>query len=333
MHPFKPLSRLAAWFSERLSRKTRLLIMTFLLVISLGIAFAGYKINDYFENNPKACVLCHVHDNAQQAWQRSRHSVVNCHQCHHSSKKEQVEQMVKFVFLGQKTVSPRHGKVIVPWKLCITCHWERNARYASAPLVNRSRYHAKHVFMEQIECSKCHGYVTHQFIPEERFCNKCHKGREVHGTGMETLACLNCHTDRTVDLKPGRKKCLFCHGDESIRKELIADATIDVKYFQPSPDIIKKAIKIDVPEDAPMQFYCYECHKPHKKVRPEWSDCLTRCHNDQLYVGKHEIHVKTMEMKCTDCHKPHKWRVTEAQAKKDCIKCHEYRDPKKFIGS
>ncbi|MBT9171465.1 MAG: hypothetical protein DDT18_01841 [Actinobacteria bacterium] len=34
-----------------------------------------------------------------------------------------------------------------------------------------------------------------------------------------------------------------------------------------------------------------------------------------------------------DCHKPHGWRVTEAQARKDCVKCHEYKDPKKFIGS
>jgi Cytochrome c7 and related cytochrome c len=114
---------------------------------------------------------------------------------------------------------------------------------------------------------------------------------------------------------------------------LSSDNTIDVKHFQPSQDVINKATKINVPSDAPMQFYCYECHKPHTKVRPDWGDCLIRCHSDQLRVGKHETHVKTMGMKCTECHQPHVWRVSEAQAKKLCTKCHEYRSPNKFIGS
>ena len=154
----------------------------------------------------------------------------------------------------------------------------------------------------------------------------------VHGTGMEKLPCLNCHTDRTRDLKPGRKKCLFCHGDESVRKELIADGTIDVKVFQPSPATIKKAIKIKVPADAPMQFNCYECHKPHEAVRPDWGNCLN-CHVNIPNVGKHGLHVKSMGMKCKECHKPHSWRVTNESAKKDCVKCHEYKEPKKFINS
>ncbi|MEK6672575.1 MAG: cytochrome c3 family protein [Nitrospirota bacterium] len=331
MNPFRFFSKLTAWYSEKVPLKVKLLIVIFLLLFVVAMAFAGYKINDYFENDPNACMLCHVHDYAQQAWIKSKHNAVNCHECHHSSKKEQVEQMFKFAFLGQKAVPPRHGKVIVPWKLCITCHWEKKDKYPNAPLVNKSQFHAKHVFMEQIECSKCHGYVTHQFPTEERFCAKCHSGKEVHGTGMENLACLNCHTDRTKDLKPGRKKCLFCHGDKSIRDELIADGTIDVKRFQPSPDVIKKAKKIEVPDDAPMKIDCYQCHKPHTKVRPDHTDCL-RCHPNELNVGRHSMHVKDLGMKCMDCHKPHRWKVAKEQAKKDCVKCHEYKDPDKFIG-
>ena len=213
----------------------------------------------------------------------------------------------------------------------MSCHWEDNPKYPQAAKINRSRYHAKHVFIEKIECTKCHGYVAHKFLPEERFCMQCHPNMEVHGTGMEQLACINCHTDRTVDLRPGRKKCLFCHGDQSIRNELIADGTIDVKYFQPTPEIIRKATKVIIPANAPMQFNCYECHKPHKKIRPDWGDCLKRCHSDQLAVGKHELHVKGMNMKCTDCHKPQTWRVTESLAKKECIKCHGYKSPKEFL--
>ncbi|MDP2277263.1 MAG: hypothetical protein Q8K51_03475 [Nitrospirota bacterium] len=331
-NPFKLLDKLIKWYSEKFSRRAKIITAIAVLFILIGMGFVGYKINDYFEHDPAACMFCHVHDDANKAWAKSKHNIVNCHECHHATKREQVFQLYRFAVLGQKTVEPRHGKIIVPWKLCVNCHWETNEKYPDAQKINRSRYHAKHMFTEQIECSKCHGYKTHQFLPEERFCISCHKDKLVHGTGMEKLPCLNCHTDLTKDLKPGRKKCLFCHGDESIRKELIADGTIDVKFFQPSPATIKKAIKIKAPADAPMQFHCFECHKPHESVRPDWGNCLTRCHSDQLQVGRHELHVKTLSMKCADCHKPHLWRVSEAQAKKDCVKCHEYKEPKKFIG-
>ena len=331
-NPFRLLNKGLTWFNDRISTRAKIILALCVLFFFAGMGLVAYKINDYFENDPNACMMCHVHDAANKAWSVSEHRTVNCHECHHSTKKEQVIQMYKFAVLGQKTVSPRHGAIIVAWKVCIQCHWEKNNKYPTAPIVNRSRYHAKHVFIEQIECSKCHGYITHRFLPDERFCVKCHANRQVHGMGMEKLACLNCHTDRTVDLKPGRKKCLFCHGDEKVRKELIADGTIDVKYFQPTKATIAKAQKIDVPNDAPMQFDCYVCHKPHAKVKPDMSDCL-KCHKIQPNVGKHDLHIKMMNMKCMDCHKPHVWRISAAQAKKDCVKCHEYRDPKRFIAS
>ncbi len=330
-NPFKLFDKIFNWYVEGVSRKAKIIVSLFVLFFLVGIGFAGYKINHYFEYNPVACTICHVHDHAQKLWEESAHRVVRCKECHHSTKKEQVLQLYRFVFLGHKTVEPRHGKIIVPSKLCMGCHWEGRDDFPTAHKVNRSRYHAIHVFREKIECTRCHGYTAHKFLPEERFCMQCHPNMEVHGIGMEKLACINCHTDRTEDLRPGRKKCLFCHGDQSIRDELIADGTIDVKYFQPGPDIIRKATKVHIPADAPMQFYCYECHRPHKKIRPDWGDCLKRCHSNQLEVGQHEVHVKGMNMKCTDCHKPHSWKVTESQAKKECIKCHEYKSPRQFI--
>jgi hypothetical protein len=252
-----------------------------------------------------------------------------------------MRQLYNFVVLGHNKVSPRHGEVIVSWKTCFSCHWDKNEKYPNAPNISRSRYHAKHVFIEKIECTKCHGYRTHKFSLEERYCVVCHQDKEVreHGMGtkfaecgpMAALPCLNCHTDRTKDLLPGRKKCLFCHGGEEVRKELIAGATIDVKNYLPSQETIRKSIKINVPKDAPMQFLCYECHNPHKKLKLDSADCLTKCHSTVPRIGKHDLHINGMHLKCLDCHKKHVWRVTEEQAKKDCVKCHEYKDPKKFL--
>jgi hypothetical protein len=227
-------------------------------------------------------------------------------------------------------VPDRHGKVIVPWKYCVQCHWEQDERYPEAPPINQSRGHAKHYFIEQIECSQCHGYKVHEFAPEERFCLQCHEGTEVHGTGMETLACLNCHTDKTANLRPDREKCLFCHGSDADREKLVEEAWVDVRFFQPEQEVIDKAIKIEVPEDAPMQFFCYECHKPHDQVRPDWGHC-TDCHRNIAAVGKHGLHISSMGLGCESCHRPHSWRVTKEQAKETCTQCHAYRSPESYL--
>ena len=329
-NPFSVFKRIGAWFSTGISKSARIIIISVLLIFSVGTLYTAYKVNDYFENNPKACSVCHVHDIANKAWGTSVHNGINCHECHHSTKIDQMRQLYNFVVLGHNKVSPRHGEVIVPLKTCFSCHWEKNAKFPNAPNISRSRYHAKHVFIERIECTKCHGYRTHQFSLEERYCLTCHKGKEVHGTGMEKLACLNCHTDRTANLRPGPGKCLFCHGSEKYRKELLAGGTLDVTHFQPDERVINRAVKIKRPEGAPMQFNCYECHKPHKSARPDWGDCFS-CHKNIMDVGKHKTHVTDMNMKCSQCHIPHVWRVSPEQAKKDCVKCHEYKDPKDFL--
>ncbi len=320
------------WIKTGMPLKGKIIIAVLLLVMTTGGGVVAFKFYDFTQNNPKFCVSCHLMQPAFNAWAVSEHKGLSCHDCHHLTIPEQNKLLVSFVLHRPSSVPNRHGKVIVTWRVCIQCHWERNEKFKDAKLINSSRMHAKHVFMEQIECVKCHGYITHKFTAEERFCTKCHEGKVVHGTGMEGLACLNCHTDRTKDLRPGRNKCLFCHGSEKIRQEMIAAGTLDVTHYKPDQKTIDRAIKINVPDDAPMQFYCYECHKPHKSARPDWGNCLS-CHQNILNVGKHKTHVQDMGMKCKQCHKPHVWRVTPEQAKKDCVSCHEYRDPKRFIGS
>jgi len=318
---------------EPLSLKAKVLIVSLVLVIVGGGGFVSYKFYDFTQNNPKFCVGCHLMQEAYDSWAKSEHKKLNCHDCHHLTIPEQNQLLISFVMHRPNRVPERHGKVIVASHTCDSCHTSEKA-----PRINKSLFHAKHVYMEQLECTMCHGEVKadksglHHFLPTEKFCLKCHPGKAVHGEGMGGLACLNCHTDRTKDLRPGRKKCLYCHsGDEAVRKELREDATMDVRYFAPDSATIRKATKIVFDDKAPMQFYCYECHKPHTqgKVRPTSAHCLG-CHANIPKVGKHKVHL-AMDMQCKDCHKPHLWRVTEASAKKDCTQCHEYRNPKAFL--
>jgi cytochrome c nitrite reductase small subunit len=337
--------RLIGWMQEKaakvverlkqpISLKAKILILTGVVVVLGGSGYTGYRVYDYTQNNPNFCVGCHLMQQAYQTWDKSEHKRINCHECHHLSVKELNGLLISFVFKRPTSVPERHKEhVIVSQKQCNQCHTEGNAIR-----INRSLFHAKHVYMEQIECTQCHGDVKtdksglHKFLPTEKFCTKCHPEKQVHGEGMGGLACLNCHTDRTKDLKPGRLKCLYCHSsDDSIRKQLKDDATLDVRFFAPDAATIRKAKKIVFDKTAPMQFYCYECHKPHEagKVRPHNADCL-RCHTGVPKIGKHGIHLG-MDMKCQDCHKQHVWIVTEASAKKDCVSCHEYRSPKAFF--
>jgi len=323
-----------AQLKEPLSLKAKLLITGLILVIMLGGGFVSYKFYDFTQNNPKFCVGCHLMQPAYDSWAQSEHKQLNCHDCHHLSIAEQNQLLVSFVMKRPTSVPERHkDHVIVSQKYCDQCHTEGKAKR-----INKSLFHAKHVYMEQLECTQCHGEVKadksglHHFLPTEKFCQKCHPAKAVHGEGMGGLACLNCHTDRTKDLRPGRLKCLYCHStDQNIRKQLIADATMDVRFFAPDAATIRKATKIVFDEKAPMQFYCYECHKPHTpgKVKPKSEECL-RCHAGVPKLGKHKVHLNN-DMQCKDCHKPHVWRVTESSAKKACTACHEYRSPKAFI--
>jgi hypothetical protein len=325
-------SQVAKRLEEPISLKAKLLIIALITFIVAGGGYVAYRFYDFTQNNPKFCVGCHLMQPAFDTWAQSEHKDLNCHDCHHLSVPEMNDLLISFVLHRPNVVPERHGKVIVGKKYCNQCHTEGKAKR-----INRSLFHAKHVYMEQIECTECHGDVKpdksglHRFLPTEKFCTKCHTDKVVHGEGMGGLACINCHTDRTQDLKPGRKKCLYCHSaDDSIRKELIEDGSMDVRFFKPDAAMIKKATKIRYTETSPMQFFCYECHKPHTagKVRPKTADCL-RCHAGTPKVGKHKVHLN-MDMQCKDCHKPHVWKVTEESAKKDCVACHEYKSPRSF---
>jgi len=267
------------WLKEGVSLKGKIIIAAVLLCLMVGGGIVAYKFYDFTQNNPKFCVSCHLMQPAYDAWAESVHKDINCHDCHHLTIPEQNQLLVTFVLDRPTSVPDRHGKVIVPSEYCIKCHWEQDERYPDTPQINDSTLHAKHFFKEKIACAKCHGYIVHQFTPEESLCLTCHNGKKVVGAGMGKLACLNCHTDRTKDLRPDPEKCLFCHGGKNIREELIGGNTLDVTHYQPDEATIKKATKIRRPDNAPMQFDCVVCHKPHEAARPDWSNCLD-CHKN-----------------------------------------------------
>lgn len=307
------------------------LIIIILLLIP-GVSIGALGIYEYTRNSHNFCFGCHTINSTGDKKHMSMHENLKCFQCHEFSLLGQNKLFISSILNKTKEVPVGHGKINESWGFCESCHLRSTEKEKDAAKINRSPFHARHVFGEQIDCSDCHGCAAQKFLPEEKFCIKCHQGKTVHGMGMEELACLNCHTDRTLDLKSDRGKCLFCHGESVVRRALLSNKTLDVKYFQPSEEIINRAIKINEPPSAPMQFNCQECHKLHDVGQRDWGRCLD-CHRIIPEVGKHKLHINVVGMECKQCHKPHVWRVTRESARKDCIKCHGYRSPDQFIAS
>jgi hypothetical protein len=151
--------------------------------------------------------------------------------------------------------------------------------------------------------------------------------------GMESLACLACHTDKTEDIRPNREKCLTCHGDTETRAKIaLAPKSVDTKHFTPDPEVVQKASAngMKFPEGAPMEYECHICHKPHTKVKPDQSHCFS-CHREISKVGKHDLHINNVGMECITCHHPHSWKVSKTSAQETCTMCHDYKDPDSFL--
>lgn len=76
---------------------------------------------------------------------------------------------------------------------------------------------------------------------------------------------------------PDRERCLSCH---------------------------RKSPRTSFPAKVPMaRLNCYECHKPHTRIKPTEEECL-RCHTREVLAEK-QAH-KT-EKRCIQCHLPHRW--------------------------
>ncbi len=271
-----------------------LVIVLIIAVVIMGVA-NGYKYYNFTQNNPKFCELCHLMKESYISWQKSSHNDIDCQTCHSMSLISQNRLLLSYIFAGGKSaISQEHGRE-KPWKSCNICHIESVKQ--GAVTMRKSYGHARHVFMEKIECNKCHTSQMHNFLPDEKNCLTCHTDKGVHGMGMESFACLSCHVYAEVTAMPTKQKCLNCH------KEIPQKGTMS---------------GID----------CQKCHKPHSKIKPSANDCLINCHTNQHDIGRHDRHSA---ISCLVCHQAHSWKVGRELARRLCIKCHEYKEPETFI--
>ena len=295
-NPRTPSSPMRAW----------ILVAATLLAVALASAIL-YRTYNFAQHTPGLCKSCHLMQTAYDTWSHSEHKDIECHDCHRASIADQNRYLLTMLFKRPKEVPARHGRVIVPRTICLQCHWEGDPKVTK---VNASAGHSLHAFTHDIQCTSCHGLELHRFLPDSKVCARCHE-QTVRARGMENHECQLCHvwkaqpaSSESRGLMPTRATCLSCH--QAFKPEIF-------------------------PARAPMEFECSRCHQPHERPLPSAKDCL-KCHVAVTRVGKHETH-RAAGLACTDCHRPHQWRISEAQARVDCARCHEYRSPASFVAA
>lgn len=286
-------------FIDKFFSEHRKGIIILLLLVSLIGAAAGHKYYRYTQDDPQFCSTCHMMTETYKSWRTGKHWDVKCQTCHQMTIVEQNRLLVAYVARG--ATSPQrqvHGRQ-KPWSVCKQCHVDDVSQGAIS--LRLSYGHARHVFMENLGCENCHWSNSHDFHPDGRACSKCHTEKLVHGLGMQGLSCLKCHSyGEESPAMISMDRCVECH--------------------------------MKIPKDGPMaRFKCFDCHKPHGKIKLEDKDCLGECHGNEARVGQHGLHMKETELGCLDCHKAHGWIIGKKQSPGLCDRCHVLKDPNTFI--
>lgn len=282
---------------EALVEHVKGFVLAAIVIIFVLGAIVGYRYYTYTQNDPQFCASCHLMKEAYTEWEKGKHRDVVCQKCHQLSIFEKNQLLVAYVVKGHEPLSQTHGRE-KPWKACRQCHMDNISQ--GSVTMSKSYGHARHVFMQRVECKTCHKGSLHYFRPNEDACQGCHKEKGVHGIGMEAFSCLKCHSfsEKTPSMIP-KGRCTKCH--------------------------------TSMPKSGVMsELLCHQCHKPHGTIMPTSATCTAECHKNEVAVGQHGLHMGK-GLDCMYCHKPHTWVVGPEGARAICSKCHPYKDPKLFI--
>jgi len=273
----KFLENLFEKLDRGLSPREKTILVSILLVICIVGIVLAVRYYTYIQKNPGFCSSCHLMEEAYTAWKLSGHRHIVCQDCHQLGIIEQNSLLIKFVFTTDRKTPEPHG-LATPWTTCNKCHWDEASQGATH--ITKSTGHARHISIEKLECRDCHQRTVHSFRPDKNACLRCHKDWKIHGVGMEEVSCMTCHpfaAKKPGGFIPDRERCLSCH---------------------------RSSTRTSFPAKVPMaRLNCYECHRPHTRLKPVDDDCL-RCHTREVLIIK-DVHRSVG--RCISCHRPHRW--------------------------
>ena len=303
-------NRIVVAMGARLARHWRAALVVSVVLLGAG-SVAGFKAYHFIEHDNRLCLGCHLMDDPWKRFANSAHSKIECHDCHKSTRIEQMQQLYETVFHNPTKVK-KHA--VVPNTVCVACHENGDStrwRQVAATAGHRLHMQSRDTALRGIQCITCHGTTElHAFASVEQTCARagCHTDQHIRLGRMGDLQiyCSTCHnfmvrsTAVAMDslgraLSPQAQQCLSCHAMQARlgRMEIAAD---------------------------PHKGECGMCHDPHKQATAKAA--VKSCTSGSCHLG-----VDTVAFhrgiphpdQCAACHAAHSFRVEGT----NCTRCHQ----------
>jgi hypothetical protein len=293
---------------RRLSTGWKVAVAATVTVVFVAGSVGAYKGYNYMEHDNRFCTTCHLMDDAFERFNRSAHARVGCHDCHHSTRMDQMYQLYATIF-KRPTAVQKHAHV--ENRYCENCHVRGDPerwRIVSQTAGHRLHMESRDTALAGIMCVDCHTRSLHDFVAADSTCGQrgCHTNTGIRLGRMASLDiyCSTCHNfmaeapgirldSAGSPLTPATQQCLVCH------------------------EMRERLGHMEIALD-PHGGTCGSCHNPHTQETSRLIDCASAaCHVAWSEVAFHRG-IPNPE-RCINCHLPHSWKVEGA----NCTRCHQ----------
>lgn len=281
-------------FFDFLYTYKRTLTRVFIVFAVIFIAFNGlFFVSAYY---PKSCIVCHYMDPFYEQWKTSRHSGVNCLECHDF--KPLFITVTTIKYLTNTYDRKPHAKVDNAACMAQGCHLsriEKPEEYLGGTIIFNHKEHVTKLKRgESLRCTSCHYQIVQgeHISVDNRVCFLCHfKGMR---GGQAIGGCPSCHgTPKQVVEREG-----FYFSHDSYLKIGVECKECHINVATGSGEVTKgKCFECHVGRDRE-KYDRLALHKIH--VTDGGFECL-QCH-DEIKHGEMEL-VQVFEVKCDTCHK------------------------------
>jgi len=275
----------------------------------VGIVIVIANSISALSSQPSFCGLCHGHE--YNAWQKSKHSKLNCNFCHRRpdtiSFIGQRLDVVRMVVLSPSVLLNRQPVVAkVPSVACRSCHADTNKT-----VVNKNiRINHTAIVKANYACTECHSTVVHgKAVPNPRI-SSMDKCVGCHAAGRPGADCKICHVENVGQIDRTFKGPWQITHSKEWRK---LHGMGDVKSCQ-------------VCHSSDFCLMCHSVTMPHP-------DSWLNIHGDEARKSRQGCLKCHQESLCNSCHQiemPHPATFLEAHPRivgksgtKVCYSCHQ----------
>ncbi|MHC4352144.1 MAG: NapC/NirT family cytochrome c [Planctomycetota bacterium] len=292
-----------------------------LLLVVIVIFFSGGAI--VITGQPGFCNSCHIMNPYYESWEHSKHSKVNCLDCHlQPGFKGYVKGKINGLAQAVACVVGRVGtkpNAVVEDDSCMRPECHSTEELETKNLVYSGMKFTHQVHVEnvvdgiKISCGLCHSHVEgkEHFSVNKEVCFTCHflKGSE-SDTRLVQTGCQSCHEvpDKTIqrgfvtinhaEFVSYKANCDdSCHKND-IEKDAQVSATVCLNCHNYGIERESDSVKLHEVHTDPEKLEAYTGHK--HATHTIKVECFA-CHGKVIHERSEVASVSDM-MDCQDCH-------------------------------